>query len=1027
MTSRPSVGNNRYVLELASNFDGNIIATSNCITNSYTGEVNVYSYNILSNSWISIGNLTGPSTNSYFVKSIDINWDGTRIVVGSNALARVYVYDYNGTSWNYYSNVLQSDSGSDFGFSVSISKDESKTIAVGAPQANNVYIYETVSDVTWEISNVLSGSHIENVVGYDATSNLILISDYNRYGESVKLSGFGDYVIVGQPGTILSNIYSSDTTNFEIVAEGEKELDGGVRIIPPLNQIYEYFNYFPYVLTRQEGSVQVFKTDGSWKSSNVQVGSTLYGEMNCLITDEARLGEGAWSSSGFGLEVDISLDGQTIVIAAPLYSINGGVIHVGRVYTYNYNSVNSEWYLKNSFNGSGRQGLSGFSFKLDYIGGRMAIMSTNNKANSSYRVLDWNGNDWYDVKPISYIGQILDSIFNKITITNGTHIFIKRGDSVNTYDVTLTQNFEGNSLFSGYVSTPRIYIGTNDGDTTADNSSLPVSKIVAFGGTFGEDTYNSTTIENRVYETYGGIAGSYEHLTGRSELLIAKTNSDGYIPPESAGGVDYIRLKASEIHIDSHDYIRLSDDKYDMTPVFVMNYRGHIGIKIPEVEPYDKEFRSRTRTKADLDINGSMYSRNKITVNYTDRSNIINKDSLPAIFWDTRNINILQGNQVYSNTFTNGFNSVSSTASGGVSYSQENFSFLFTNSSGQIKPDGGDLTFIHVFYPEINLWFKLTLEHNVTNYPGNSKIMTLGNITESKYASLVLTPTGIALEFKNVSSTCVLSNTITFNTNEWYHINAKISPNAIEPTTGNNIIYINNNSVNLNLTGDTMTSDMNLVSGYGQWTLGAGIHDAYIGMITAGFYNSGRLPQYNHWYNYGPPDEVLAVGGSATIAGKLGIGVTNPSEALEVNGIIKNNNPRFYAKNESVNSTTSTGVLNVFDSTFVNTGNHYNTTTSRFTAPVPGVYMFKFAGLHRYVSSGGSCELTFAKNGSVVSTRGLSLTYVTVSGDNDYNTAEVMLALIKGDYIEPYIHDITSGTDLYYGGGLSQFSGYLMG
>jgi hypothetical protein len=39
-------------------------------------------------------------------------------------------------------------------------------------------------------------------------------------------------------------------------------------------------------------------------------------------------------------------------------------------------------------------------------------------------------------------------------------------------------------------------------------------------------------------------------------------------------------------------------------------------------------------------------------------------------------------------------------------------------------------------------------------------------------------------------------------------------------------------------------------------------------------------------YNNGPPSEMLKVGGDAAVTGKLGVGVTNPTEALEVSGNI---------------------------------------------------------------------------------------------------------------------------------------------
>ena len=1026
MTSRATLVNSNTITELVSNFEGDILVTSNCITNGNTGEVNIYSYDKVSDTWSSPVSINGPSANSYFGISIDVNWDGTRVIVGANALARAYVYDYDGSTWSYNSNVLQSDTGSDFGFSVSIAKDEAKTLAVGAPLHNNVYIYEMLSNDNWTVSNILQGSHIENIVANNSTSNLILNSTYNRYGESIRLSGFGDHIIVGQPGTILSNIFSSDATNFSIIPSDQLELDGSLNMLPPWYQIGEYYNYFPQTMVRQEGSVQVFKTSSSWHESNAQIGTTLYGERNCTITDASRLGEGAWSPSGFGLNTDISLDGTFITVAAPLFSINGGSgqTHNGKMYSYSYNTINNNWELKNNFVGN-RQSLLGLSFRMDYVGGRMSVFSRNHKGGSSFRVLDWNGSDWYDVKPITNLGGSTD--FNKTNISNGKQVFIKRNNSVFTYNYDITQNFTGNSLFSGYVSAPQFFIGTNDGDVT-ENTDMPNdSKIISFGGTFGgENSYNSTTIENRVYATYGGVAGQYEQLAGRSELLLTKTNSDVYVSPQQRGwGVDQIRLKSAEIRLDSHDYITQTDDKYDMNPVFVMNYRGHIGIKIPEVEPYDIEFRSRTRTKADLDVNGSVYLRNKLTLNYSDRSEILNNDGLPAI-WDTRNVNIVQsGNKVYSNIFTNGFYSYVSTLSGSVSYSPENFAFLFTGSNGQLKTDT-EAVYIANEEIEFSFWVKLTLEHNSTNYPGSQKIMTLGPSDNSTNASISLTSTGIELEYNN--SACVLSNTVTLSENTWYHVHSLFCGHNTQPSTSNCFLRLNDNPLTVTQVGSTTTDyDGASNSLNAHVTLGGGITNAYVGMITFGKYNNVRNPSTTDWYNYGPPDEVFAVGGGATVAGKLGVGVTNPTEALEVNGIIRNNNPRFYAYNNSGGTTTSTGVLNAFNLTLVNTGNHYDTTSSRFTAPVDGVYEFKFAALHRYISSGNYSEITFAKNGTIATQRGVGYTFVTVTSDHDYNTAEIMLELVKGDYIEPYIHAVGSGTDIYYGGGLAHFSGKFLG
>ena len=89
--------NNFVPSDITTNFSGNMMIVSNCMSNSNTGIVNIYNYNEVSNAWSSPVILNGPFTNSFFGQSIDVDWDGTRIAVGANAAANVYLYDYDAT------------------------------------------------------------------------------------------------------------------------------------------------------------------------------------------------------------------------------------------------------------------------------------------------------------------------------------------------------------------------------------------------------------------------------------------------------------------------------------------------------------------------------------------------------------------------------------------------------------------------------------------------------------------------------------------------------------------------------------------------------------------------------------------------------------------------------------------------------------------------------------------------------------------------------------------------------------------
>lgn len=1021
-----SIGVSFIPNDITMNFSGTTVVVSNCAVNSNTGIIQIHNYDESTDSFLSPPyTISGPSTESYFGQSVDIDWDGNRVVVGANALANVYVYDYSesGGIW-VNSNVLSSTVGSDFGYSLSISKDGGDILAVGAPQHNNVYIYEMLSENIWTISNVLNGSHINNIIGYNSVSDLILIPEYNRYGESVKLSGLGNYIIVGQPGSLLSYITNSDATNFNIIASNYLEPDGSLKINLQPYATYEYFNYFYYWMYRQEGSVQVFKTDNQWHLSNTQVGNTLYGERNCVITDSERTSARGWSPSGFGMNVSISLDGSLITVGAPLFSLKGGAyeIHNGKIYTYVYDPVHTQnWSLEYSSTGN-RQNLQGLSFAMDYEGTRLASIPKNNRFGSSLSVFDWNGTDWYDVESIKYFYNILrEKDFSRLDITNGKVVFITQDYLLTRYTFPLTQSFKGNSLFAGYVSVPQLYIGTNDSNFIANTDSPATSKIISFGGSYGENTYDSTTIENRIYETYDGTYNT----AGKSELLIAKTNKIS-APNISSGGIDFIRLKANEIRLDYHE--SGIDDKYERTPVLVCNYRGNIGIKIPETQP-DINFKSTTNTKANMDINGSVYVRNKLTLSDPARCNIISKYMYPGIIWDTRKPNTVQGVKVYSNIFGNyETTDRSATMSGNVSYSSTEYAFYFLDASGKINTDEKTQYVGDSGITEINCWIKLTEPQSTKT--SSERIATIGDIPSSNNGSINITTSGIEINYRNGG--CIFSNTAVFQTNVWYHLNTIFAPPDVTPTTGNTSLKINNSQMTLTQSGTTTSNYDRDPVGQIHYSLGSGLSNAYVGMVSIGLQNY-LSPQPSDWYNNGPPDEILAIGGGATMSGKLGVGVTNPTESLEVSGNVHvsghvtNASPKFFAYNSSSGTTSSTGVVNVFGQTRVNIGGHYNISNSRFTAPVDGTYEFKFTGIHKYVSGNGYCELTFVKNGGVTPALTLSNSYVSSSHVLIQNSVEIMMDLQTGDYVEPYLRAIDSGTTFEYGDTIGFFSGKFLG
>ena len=114
-----------------------------------------------------------------------------------------------------------------------------------------------------------------------------------------------------------------------------------------------------------------------------------------------------------------------------------------------------------------------------------------------------------------------------------------------------------------------------------------------------------------------------------------------------------------------------------------------------------------------------------------------------------------------------------------------------------------------------------------------------------------------------------------------------------------------------------------------------------------------------------------------------------------------------------------------------NVGSHYKTSGSdegKFVAPVAGNYFFVGGCLLRLRSgSSGSGELTFYKNGANISNRSLGYSWVGSSNDHDNITISAIIPLAAGDKVHLGSNACSSGCDWYWGEGLGNFNGYLIG
>ena len=146
------------------------------------------------------------------------------------------------------------------------------------------------------------------------------------------------------------------------------------------------------------------------------------------------------------------------------------------------------------------------------------------------------------------------------------------------------------------------------------------------------------------------------------------------------------------------------------------------------------------------------------------------------------------------------------------------------------------------------------------------------------------------------------------------------------------------------------------------------------------------------------------------------------STGIDVTGYITSDQPAFDAAQPGQNS----GDLSSWGFTAVNTGNHWNASTGRFTAPVTGVYLFYFGAIKNNATN--TVTRVYLKiNGSRLypsSSYGRHLRLDTGQAYGDNGTINFMVSMTASDYVqlECGAGSVYNGTDEY-----TTFGGYLIG
>ena len=927
-----------------------LFATSN-ITNTFR----VYKYTESTNVWTQEYSTTGASG---FGQDVSCTWDGDIAIVGSPLENKAYAYKSDPQAVNIWSSpttttiernaatLLYSSShtpSTNFGYSVSLSKNDGTFLAIGAPgdstpsdhgEAWVLYLHSSTNNqLVYKVRTSNSGGYTLHTTTnswlptYPIVHRMLsnqyeyywIITSGHRIGHSVNISPNGEYLAIGAPGTPVPQIKYINSSDYNVI-----NVDGSGKT--PAGSVGGYYNFDrssdDYLQSiAMLGHIQVVYSTDSW-TNNIFLTEFITG------TGEQTLPSGILGADRFfdfpscGEKVKISTDGRYVIGGSPRYGFAGsqGGAHWGKIEAWKREGIK----LKLSPGrviGQRPGDRIGKFFDIDYTGNRLACLLL--KAPTQYAtaygnvegglmVYDFNGQAFFETT-----AEITDTV--GAGIVHGLHgaICMSRGNTtilsgingsglIPSFYFKLTQTIDGNTLSGGYLAADTIVIGPNDGTT---NNSYP--KKLSFGGTYRDNSYENTQIENRIYH-YDSLNYS-EWEQGYSELLFRKKSQ--------REAQDMIRFKSNEFRIDS--YIN-ADGDYDHYPVLTVNQQGLIKLNA-EMHIIDNTTVHTTsemqcNTKALLDIEGDCFTRRRINIGWPEGQNIFGSDKWTwTIIYDTRSPRVINWDgddySISSNIIAINNspwvgkyrNDSKGTVSHPYPYPGTAKDFLYDESECAFYTDSmhngttniGNAGYaINTNYTvaganghTISFWFKLT--NSQSSLTSNETLISIGtpSSTVNNGVKLQLSATKIIMNF---GTHTIETGTISLDTYKWYHLHTKFD----NDNGGSMEIRLNGTLQSLTTIGTQPSStgwNKKFVIGSTDYDT---VKDCYIGMIAYGKHLSidgtqnnwiwnKEIPTWEDMYNWGPPTQRLIVGGDTIINNRLGIGTSNPDHPIDVVGNIK--------------------------------------------------------------------------------------------------------------------------------------------
>lgn len=189
------------------------------------------------------------------------------------------------------------------------------------------------------------------------------------------------------------------------------------------------------------------------------------------------------------------------------------------------------------------------------------------------------------------------------------------------------------------------------------------------------------------------------------------------------------------------------------------------------------------------------------------------------------------------------------------------------------------------------------------------------------------------------------------------------------------------------------------------------------------YFNDGTSSQWvevkaNSTLNSTIPTRLDAVeSGKASLSG----GNTFTGTQTFSGNLITPNRPYFLAQAVLSDASYTAGNVTPYPNIIYNSGGHYSTTNSRFTAPVSGLYYFNFSTWH----TSGTTRVGIRRNGAYITagtqSQPLHARLGATSSDQDSNFS-IVLNLNTNDYIDVCVYEGTAW--LFFA---NHFMGYLIG